>query len=239
MSSMDSLPILDLGGCSSLLQFVFNEYGIKNMILHTENSFLSLLFITSKKGWIRRIGLHQYGVLGCIFLNQNKYALESLKKYGMETCEPADTPMVEKSKLDEDPQGKVVDPTCYREMIGTPMYLTSSRSDLVFAVCMCAQYQAKPTKKHDSCIVLTAFADADHVGCLNTIKSTSRSMQLLGDRLVNCSLMKQKSTTISSTEAEYVALTMVLCSTTYLCTAIIKVSLLYVATMCNTPDSSI
>ncbi|GJV96095.1 hypothetical protein Tco_1547672 [Tanacetum coccineum] len=66
----------------------------------------------------------------------------------METCEPADTPTVEKSKLDEEPQGKSVDPTRYRGMINTFMYLTSSRPDLVFVVCMCVRYQAKPTKKH-------------------------------------------------------------------------------------------
>ncbi|GJY02578.1 E-beta-farnesene synthase [Tanacetum coccineum] len=61
-----------------------------------------------------------------IFLKQSKYALESLKMYGMETCEPAtDTPMVEKSKHDDDLQGNVVDPTRYRGMIGTLMYLTS------------------------------------------------------------------------------------------------------------------
>ncbi|GKD78887.1 retrovirus-related pol polyprotein from transposon TNT 1-94, partial [Tanacetum coccineum] len=83
-----------------------------------------------------------------IFLNQSKYALELIKKYGMETCEPADTPMVEKSKLDEDPQGKAVDPTRYSRMIGTLMYLTASRPDIVFSVCMCARYQAKPTEKH-------------------------------------------------------------------------------------------
>ncbi|GJU47719.1 hypothetical protein Tco_1217274 [Tanacetum coccineum] len=125
----------------------------------------------------------------------------------METCEPANTLMVEKSKLDEDPQGKVVDPTCYRRMIGTLMYLTSSRPYLVFIVCMCARYQAKPTEKHlhavkrifqylrgtinmvlwylkDSCIAQTDFADADHAGCQETRKSTSGSIQLLGDRLI-------------------------------------------------------
>nr|GEW84830.1 copia-type Pol polyprotein [Tanacetum cinerariifolium] len=69
-----------------------------------------------------------------IFLNQSKYALESLKKYGMETCNPVDTLLVEKSKMDEDPQRKVVDPIRYRGMIGTLMYLTSSRLDLVFVV---------------------------------------------------------------------------------------------------------
>ncbi|GKD94046.1 copia protein [Tanacetum coccineum] len=81
-------------------------------------------------------------------LNQSKYALESLKKYGMETCDPVNTLMVEKSKLNEDPQGKVVDPTRYHGMIGTLIYLTSNRPDLVFAVCMCARYQAKPIEKH-------------------------------------------------------------------------------------------
>ncbi|GJY79869.1 hypothetical protein Tco_0492620 [Tanacetum coccineum] len=115
--------------------------------------------------------------------------------------------MVEKSKLDEDPQGKVVDPTCYRGMIGTLMYLTSSRPDLVFHVCICARYQANPLEKHlhavkrifrylrgtiniglwyskDSCIALTAFADANHAGCQDTRKGMSGSMQLLGDRLI-------------------------------------------------------
>ncbi|GKD35811.1 hypothetical protein Tco_1251320, partial [Tanacetum coccineum] len=80
--------------------------------------------------------------------NQSKYALESLKKYGMESSDPMDTPMVEKSKLDEDTQGKIVDPTHFRRIIGTLMYLTASRPDLTFVVCMCARYQAKPTKKH-------------------------------------------------------------------------------------------
>nr|GEW13612.1 hypothetical protein [Tanacetum cinerariifolium] len=83
-----------------------------------------------------------------IFLNQSKYALESLKNYGMETYDPVDNPMVEKSKLDEDLQGKAVDPTHYHGMIGTLMYLTSSRPDLVFDVCTCVQYQEKPTEKN-------------------------------------------------------------------------------------------
>ncbi|GJU65384.1 hypothetical protein Tco_1247219 [Tanacetum coccineum] len=147
----------------------------------------------------------------------------------MESCDPVDTPMVEKSKLDGDTQGKVVDPTHYRGTVGTLMYLTSSRPNLVYAVCMCARYQARPTKKHlhvvkrifrylrgtvnwglwyskDSAIALTAFADADHVGCQDTRRSTSGSMQLLGDRLVSWSSKRQKSAAISSTEAEYIAL---------------------------------
>ncbi|GKD86805.1 integrase, catalytic region, zinc finger, CCHC-type containing protein [Tanacetum coccineum] len=62
-----------------------------------------------------------------------------LLKYGMESSDPVDTPMVEKSKLDEDTQGKAVDPTHYRGMIGTLVYLTASRPGLTFVVCMCAR----------------------------------------------------------------------------------------------------
>ncbi|GJU17410.1 retrovirus-related pol polyprotein from transposon TNT 1-94 [Tanacetum coccineum] len=98
-----------------------------------------------------------------IFINQSKYALESLKKYGMESCDAADTPMVDKSKLDEDTQGKAVDLTHYRGMVGTLMYLTASRPDLTFAICNCA-------------------------------------------RLVSWSSKRQKSIAISSTEAEYIAM---------------------------------
>ncbi|GKC38893.1 uncharacterized mitochondrial protein-like protein [Tanacetum coccineum] len=129
-----------------------------------------------------------------IFRNQSKYALEIIKQYGMETNDPVDTPMVEKYKLDEDPQGKAVDPIRYHGMIGSLMYLTSSRPNLVFVVYMY------------SCIALTAFADADHASCQDIRRSTPGSMQLLGDRLVSWSSKKQKSTAISSTEAEYIAL---------------------------------
>ncbi|GJR75264.1 retrovirus-related pol polyprotein from transposon TNT 1-94 [Tanacetum coccineum] len=83
-----------------------------------------------------------------IFINQAKYALETLKKYGMDLSDPVDTPMVDRLKLDEDLLGIPVDQTRFRGMVGSLMYLTASRPDLVFAVCMCARYQAKPTKKH-------------------------------------------------------------------------------------------
>ncbi|GJU92149.1 hypothetical protein Tco_1304572 [Tanacetum coccineum] len=77
----------------------------------------------------------------------------------MKSSDPMDTPMVEKSKLDEDPQGKAIDPTHYRGMVGTLMYLTASRPDLTFAVCMCARGLWYPK---DSSIALTAYADVDH-----------------------------------------------------------------------------
>nr|GEY79785.1 hypothetical protein [Tanacetum cinerariifolium] len=101
----------------------------------------------------------------CIYINQSKYALESLKKYGFESCDPTDTPMVEKSKLDEVKEGKSVIPSHYH-----------------------------------------AFADADHAGCQDTRRSISGSLLFLGERLISWSSKRQKSAAISSTEAEYIAL---------------------------------
>ncbi|GKC58217.1 retrovirus-related pol polyprotein from transposon TNT 1-94 [Tanacetum coccineum] len=83
-----------------------------------------------------------------IFINQSKYASEIVKKYGLNSTDSVDTPMIENKKLDEDLQGKQVDATLYRGMIGSLMYLTASRPDLNYVVCLCARYQAKPTEKH-------------------------------------------------------------------------------------------
>nr|GEX85124.1 retrovirus-related Pol polyprotein from transposon TNT 1-94 [Tanacetum cinerariifolium] len=141
-----------------------------------------------------------------IFINQSKYALESLKKYGFESCDPVDTPMVEKFKLDEDKEGNAIDPSHYHGMIGTLLYLIASRPDLQFVICMCARYQARPTEKHDSSVSLIAFAYADHAGCQDTRRSTSGSVQFLGERLISWSSKRQNSAAISSMEAEYIAL---------------------------------
>nr|GEV50333.1 copia protein [Tanacetum cinerariifolium] len=119
-------------------------------------------------------------------------------KFGMDSCDPVDTPMVDRLKLDEDPLGIPVDQTQFRSMVGSLMYLTANRPDLVFAVCMCARYQASPTKKHlkalkrvfrylrgtikwglwypkDTAMALTAYADADHAGCQDTRRRLSAS----------------------------------------------------------------
>nr|GEX61170.1 hypothetical protein [Tanacetum cinerariifolium] len=114
--------------------------------------------------------------------------------------------MVEKSKLDEDKEGKAVDPSHYRGMIGTLLYLTASRLDLQFAICMCARYQAQPIEKHDSSVALTVFVDANHAGCQDTRRSTFGSVQFMGERLISWSSKRQKSVAISSMEAEYIAL---------------------------------
>ncbi|GJY80891.1 retrovirus-related pol polyprotein from transposon TNT 1-94, partial [Tanacetum coccineum] len=135
-----------------------------------------------------------------IFLNQSKYASEIIKKYCLLSGDSVATPMVEKNKLDEDLQGTPVDATLYRGMIRSLMYLTSSRPDLIYAVCLCAWYSK------DTSMSLTAYADADHAGCQDTRRNTSGSAQFLGDKLVSWSSKKQKSIAISSTEAGYIAL---------------------------------
>nr|GEU88247.1 retrovirus-related Pol polyprotein from transposon TNT 1-94 [Tanacetum cinerariifolium] len=166
---------------------------------------------------------------GGIFINQSKFALEVLKKFGMDSCDSVDTPNVDRLKLDEDPLGISVNQTRFWSMVSSLMYLTAGRPNLVFAVCMCARYQASPTKKYlkalkrvfrylkgtinwglwylkDTAMALTAYADANHAGCQDTRRSTSGSAQFLGDKLVSGSSKKQKSTAISTTKVEYTAM---------------------------------
>ncbi|GJT63463.1 retrovirus-related pol polyprotein from transposon TNT 1-94 [Tanacetum coccineum] len=124
-----------------------------------------------------------------IFINQSNYALEILKKYDMESSDPIDTPMVERTKLDENLQGIPVNPTPYS---GT------TNMDLWYS--------------KDTGIALTAYGDADHTRCQDTKRSTNvvvvvdSCAEFLGDRLVRWSSKKQKSIAISTIEAEYIAL---------------------------------
>ncbi|GKD42027.1 hypothetical protein Tco_1266672 [Tanacetum coccineum] len=121
-----------------------------------------------------------------IFINQAKYALEILKKHGMEICESLGTPLATKSKSDAHLSGTPIDLTKYRSMIGSLMYQTSSR----------------PSKTNRKALQ----RDADHVGCLYTRKSASRGIKFLGDKLVSWMSKKQDCIAMSSAKAEYVAL---------------------------------
>ncbi|GKC23380.1 retrovirus-related pol polyprotein from transposon TNT 1-94 [Tanacetum coccineum] len=173
--------------CDQFSKIICSQF--KMSIMGTISFFLGLQISQSPRG---------------IFINQSKYALESLKKYGMESSDPLDTPIVEKSKLDESRRS-----------------YTLSWNDW--------HPYAKPTEKHlhalkrifkylrgtvnrgllypkDSSIALTAYADADHVSCQYTRRSTSGCMQLLGDKLVSWSSKRQNSAAISSTKAEYIAM---------------------------------
>nr|GEZ25278.1 hypothetical protein [Tanacetum cinerariifolium] len=164
-----------------------------------------------------------------IFINQAKYTLEILHKQGINKGQSISTLMATKPKLDADLSGNPVDQTDYDSKIGSLMYLTSSRPDIVQAVCFCARYQSRPTEKHlkevkricrylrgtinmglwypkGSSFELIAFSDSDHAGCIDSRKSTSRGIQFLGDKLVSWMSKKQNYTAMSSAEAEYVTL---------------------------------
>ncbi|GJT25484.1 retrovirus-related pol polyprotein from transposon TNT 1-94 [Tanacetum coccineum] len=106
-------------------------------------------FLMSKgftKGFTKGLQIYQFP--RGIFINQAKYGLEILKKHGMENCDTVGTPMATKPKLDADLSRKLIDQTDYRSKIGSLMYLASSRPVIVKAICYCARYQARPTKKH-------------------------------------------------------------------------------------------
>ncbi|KAI3734963.1 hypothetical protein L6452_14445 [Arctium lappa] len=138
------------------------------------------------------------------------------------------TPIATGVKLDSDLSGKSVDVKTYRGMIGSLIYLTASRSDIMFATCLCARYQANPKESHLSAVKrifryligipylglwypklssfdLTAYTDADHAGCKLDRKSTSGCCQLLGNKLVSWTSNKQNCVSTSTAEAKYVA----------------------------------
>nr|GEX79798.1 hypothetical protein [Tanacetum cinerariifolium] len=140
------------------------------------------------------LGLQISQSLRGIFINQSKYALESLTNYGFESCDPVDTPMVEKSKLDEDKERKA-----------RPIEKHLHTVKRIFRYLRGTVNRGLWYPK-DSSIALKAFADVDHAGCRDTRRSTSGSMQFLGDRFISWSSKRQKIAAISSTEAEYITL---------------------------------
>ncbi|GJY98354.1 uncharacterized mitochondrial protein-like protein [Tanacetum coccineum] len=137
-----------------------------------------------------------------IFISQDKYVTEILKKFGFTDVKTASTPMETQKLLLKDEDGEEVDVHLYRSMIGSLMYLTSSRPDIMFAVCACARYQVNPKVSHlhavkrifrylkgqpklglwypkDSPFDLVAYTDSDYAGASLDRKST------IGDEAVN------------------------------------------------------
>ncbi|GKD78073.1 hypothetical protein Tco_1340694 [Tanacetum coccineum] len=174
---------------------------------------------------ISLVVLHASTNVLCCFNCCNEY----VRRHNMDNCHSIGTPLATKPKLDVDLSGEPVDQSDYRSKIGSLMYLTSSRPDLVQAVRYCARNQARLTQKHlkevkrifknlkgtinmglwylkDSGFELTAFSDVDHARCIDTRKRTSGGIQFLSDKLVSWMSKKQNCTAMSSAEAEYVAL---------------------------------
>ncbi|GJY59956.1 hypothetical protein Tco_0459848 [Tanacetum coccineum] len=162
-----------------------------------------------------------------IFINQDKYVDEILKKFGFSTMRIASTPMETSKSLLKDAEAEDVDVHLYRSMIGSLMYLTSSRPDIMFVVCACARFQVTPKVSHlhavkiifrylkgqpklglwypnDSPFDLEAYTNSDYVGVSLDKKSTIGGCQFLGSRLISWQCKKQTVVANSTTEVEYV-----------------------------------
>ncbi|GJT00995.1 putative ribonuclease H-like domain-containing protein [Tanacetum coccineum] len=163
-----------------------------------------------------------------IFISQDKYVADILKKFDFATVKTASTPMEPNKALIKDEEADSVDVHLYRSMIGSLMYLTASRPDIMFAVCACARFQVTPKMSHlhavkrifrylkgqpklglwyprDSPFDLEAFSDSDYAGASLDRKSTTGGCQFLGKRLISWQCKKQTIVANSTTEAEYVA----------------------------------
>nr|GEX45235.1 copia protein [Tanacetum cinerariifolium] len=161
-----------------------------------------------------------------IFFNQSKYIKEILKKFGREDSKPMKTPMSFDTKLSKDEECESVDSTKYQGMIGSLLYLTESRPDIMFSVCLCARFQEAPKTSHIEVvkhifryikgtmhlglwypkgigIEIVVYANSDHTGDYVDQKSTSGICTFVECCLTSWFSKKQTALTISTTEAEY------------------------------------
>ncbi|GJW06383.1 putative ribonuclease H-like domain-containing protein [Tanacetum coccineum] len=162
-----------------------------------------------------------------IFLSQDKYVSDILKKFSFSSMKTASTPMETHKPLSKDADGTDVDVHLYRSMIGSLMYFTSSRPDIVFVVCACSRFQVQPKASHmhavkrifrylkgqptlglwypkDSPMDLIAYSDSDYAGASLDRKSTIGGCQFLGYRLISWQCKKQTIVANSTTKAEYI-----------------------------------
>jgi hypothetical protein len=94
------------------------------------------------------LGLEIKQLKNGIFVSQCKYIKDMLKKFGMEDAKSISTPMGTNGSLDSDTSGNMVDQKMYRSMIGSPLYVTASRLNVMFSICMCVRFQASPRESH-------------------------------------------------------------------------------------------
>ncbi|GJR06991.1 putative ribonuclease H-like domain-containing protein [Tanacetum coccineum] len=163
-----------------------------------------------------------------IFISQDKYVAEILKKFDFASVKTASTPIETQKPLTKDEEAADVDVHLYRSMIGSLMYLTASRPDIMFAVCACSRFQVTPKTSHlhavkrifrylkgkpklglwyprVSSFDLEAYSDSDYARANLDRKSTIGGCQFLGRRLISWQCKKQTIVATSTTEAEYVA----------------------------------
>jgi len=167
------------------------------------------------------LGLQVKQLKDDIFLNQAEYCKDLLRKFGMDKCKSISTPFSTNCHLDHDVVGNPVDETKYRGLIGSLLYLTISKLDIMFVVCMCARFQSAPKESHFNAakrimkylqgtkdvglwclgnvsLSLTGYSDSDFVGCNIDRKSTTGTCHLLGSSLISWQCKKQACVALST-----------------------------------------
>jgi len=174
-----------------------------------------------------------------IFISQKKYIKEILERFQMMDCNPVNTPVELGLKLHKDPTGKKVDSTLYKQIVGSLMYLTATRPDIMYFVSLINRYMENPTEMHllaakrilrylqgtrDFGLVykkseksnLLGYTDSDYAGDRDDRKSTSGYSFMFGSGAISWSAKKQPIVTLSTTEAEFVAATACACQAIWL-----------------------
>jgi hypothetical protein len=180
------------------------------------------------------LGIEVLQGLDSIYICQKKYALEVLKRFGMMKSNSVNNPIVPGCKANKDEDGIKVDETYDKQLVGSLMYLTATRLDMMFVTCLINRYMSKPTELHLQVAnralrylrgtvnfgihykkggsgELLAFTDSDYAGDMEDRKSTSGYVFLLSSGAVSWSSKKQPIVTLSTTEAEFVAAAMCVC----------------------------
>jgi hypothetical protein len=163
-----------------------------------------------------------------VYVHQLKYTKELLKKFGLEDCKPMTTPMHPTSNLSKEEFEGKVDQKLYRGMIGSLLYLTASRPDILFSVCLCARFQSDPRESHLTDVKrifrylkgitnlillykksldykLVRLCDADYAGDKIERKFTSGNCQFIGENLISWASKRQATIPLSTAEAEYIS----------------------------------
>jgi hypothetical protein len=175
------------------------------------------------------LGLEVHHRAKGIFVNQHKYIQDLITLAGLEDTSSVDTPMEVNVKYRKNEGDLLDDPTLYRHLVGSLIYLTTTRPDISYVVHQVSQFMSSPQHLHlaavrriirylrgsptrglffptDSSLQLVAYSDADWAGCPDTRRSTTSWCMFLGDALISWRCKKQDRVSKSSTEAEYRAM---------------------------------
>ncbi|KAK6163847.1 hypothetical protein DH2020_000711 [Rehmannia glutinosa] len=175
---------------------------------------------------------------GEIFISQEKYLEEVLKKFHMNNCKPISTPLAVNEKFQLYDGADKADSKTYRSIVGSLIYLTNTRPNIVYPVSLISRFMHEPSKLHFAVAKrilrylrtrkfgikyvkekeneLVGYTDSDWAGSLDDRKSTSGYVFCLGSKIISWASKKQKTISLSSAEVEYIAATDAACEAVWL-----------------------